>query len=78
MSVFLKVPPVLPKHLALEHLCMMASTSSIEKDSIATTQDCFKDCILASKISNQIHTKLREKKSCANSQLQILRNGCSG
>ena len=34
----------------------MASISSIEKDSIATTRDPFKKCILACKISNQMHT----------------------
>ena len=40
----------------------MASISSIEKDSIATTQDSFKDCILACKISNQMHTKFEKRK----------------
>ena len=34
----------------------MASISSIEKDSIITTQDSFKNCILACKISNKMHT----------------------
>ena len=32
-----------------EHLCTMTSISSIEKDSIATTTDSFKDCIIAGK-----------------------------
>ena len=39
----------------------MACRSSFEKDSIATTQDSFKDCILACKISNQMHTNFEKK-----------------
>ena len=41
---------------------MMTSISSIEKDSIATTPDFFKDCILACKISIQVHTNFEERK----------------
>ena len=40
----------------------MTSISSVEKDSIATTQDSFKDCILACKISNQMHTNFGKRK----------------
>ena len=40
----------------------MTSVSSIEKDSIATTPDFFKDCILACKISIQVHTNFEERK----------------
>ena len=36
--------------------------SSTEKDSIATTRDSFKDCILACKISNQMHTNFKKRK----------------
>ena len=46
----------------LEHSCKMASISSIEKDSIATTPDSFKDCLLACKISNQEHTNFQKRK----------------
>ena len=62
VGVFLQVPPIFRKHLSLEHLRKMASVSSIEKDSIATTQDSFKDCILASKINNQMHTNFEKRK----------------
>ena len=40
----------------------MTSISSIEKHSVATTPDSFKDCIIACKISNQVHTKLEKRK----------------
>ena len=40
----------------------MTSVSSIEKDSIATAPDSFKDCILARKISNQKHTNFEKRK----------------
>ena len=40
----------------------MASISSIEKDSIATTRDSFKDCILACKINNKMHTNFKKRK----------------
>ena len=40
----------------------MASISSIEKDSIATTGDSFKDCILACKIKNKMHTNFKKRK----------------
>ena len=40
----------------------MASISSIEKNSIATTPDSFKDCFLACKISNQEHTNFQKRK----------------
>ena len=61
-GVFLYVPPVFWKHLFLEHLCTMTSISSIEKDSIVTTPDCFKDCIIACKTSNHVHTNLEKTK----------------
>ena len=38
----------------------MASVSLIEKDSIATTWDSFKDCILARKIRNLRETSRKE------------------
>ena len=40
----------------------MSSLSLVEKDSIATTRDSFKDCILACKIRNQIHTNFEKGK----------------
>ena len=40
----------------------MSSVSSIEKDSITTTQHYFKDCIFASKISNQMHATFAKRK----------------
>ena len=40
----------------------MVSLSLIEKGSIATTQDSFKDCILACKIRNQMHTNFTKTK----------------
>ena len=43
----------------------MASISSVEKDSLATTRDLFKDCILASKIRNQMHNFEKRKVSQA-------------
>ena len=40
----------------------MTSVSSIEIDSITTTPDSFKDCLLACKISNQVPTNFEERK----------------
>ena len=40
----------------------MTSIIFIENNSIATTQDSFKDCILACKISNQVHTNFEKRK----------------
>ena len=40
----------------------MTSISSVEKDSIATTPDSFKDCILACNVSNQVHTNFQKRK----------------
>ena len=40
----------------------MASISSIEKGSIATTRDYFKNFELACKISNQMHTNFKKSK----------------
>ena len=40
----------------------MTSINSIEKNSTATTPDYFKDCILACKISNQVHTNFEKRK----------------
>ena len=62
VGVFLQVPPIFQKHLFLEHLSTMASISSIEKDSIATTRDSFKNCILACKIRNEMHTNFERRK----------------
>ena len=50
------------KHYFLEHLCTMDSINSIEKDSVAAAQDSFKNCILACKISNQMHTNFEKRK----------------
>ena len=36
--------------------------SSIKKDSVVTTRDSSKDCILACKISNQMHTNFEKRK----------------
>ena len=41
---------------------MMTSISSIEIDFKATTPDSFKDCILACKISSQVHKNCEERK----------------
>ena len=62
VSVFLYVPPTFQKYLFLEHLCTMTSVSSIKNDSIAATLDFFKDCILACKINNQVHTNFEKRK----------------
>ena len=62
VSVFLYVPPTFQKYLFLEHLCTMTSVSSIKNDSIAATPDSFKDCILACKINNQVHTNFEKRK----------------
>ena len=40
----------------------MASIGSIEKDSIATTRDSFKNCVLACKIRNEIDTNFEKRK----------------
>ena len=40
----------------------MASISSIEKDSIGTTRDSFKDCTLSCKISNQVYINFEKRK----------------
>ena len=40
----------------------MASISLIEKDSIVTTRDSFKNCILACKVSSQMHTNFEKIK----------------
>ena len=40
----------------------MTSISSFEKDSIATTPDSFKDCIIACKISNQVYANFEKGK----------------
>ena len=46
----------------LEHLCTMASISLIENNSIVTTWDSLKNCLLACKISNQMHTNFEKRK----------------
>ena len=40
----------------------MVSLDSFEKSYIATTRDPFKDCILACKIRNQMHTNFEKRK----------------
>ena len=40
----------------------MVSLSSIEKESIATSGDFFKDCLLARKVRNQIRKNFEKKK----------------
>ena len=40
----------------------MISISSIERDSIATNPGPFKDCLLACKIGNQVHTNFEKRK----------------
>ena len=55
----------------------MVSLSSIEKDFIATTRYSFKDCILAYKISNQMHANFEKKKFHKQSVVILLKNGCS-
>ena len=56
---------------------MMTSISSIEKDFIATTPDSFKDCILACKISNQVHTDLEKRKVIKQPVVMLFKNDCS-
>ena len=46
----------------LQHLCTMAFIGSNEKDFIASTRDSFKACILACKISNQVHTNFKKRR----------------
>ena len=75
MGIFLQVPPIFRKHFFLDHLCTMASLCSLEKDSITTTRDSFKHCILACKIRNQMHTNF--EKFHKQSVLSLLKNGCS-
>ena len=55
----------------------MNSISSIEKDSVATTPDSFKDCIIACKISNQVHTNLKKRKFNKQPVAILFRNDCS-
>ena len=59
----------------LKHLWTMASLSLIEKGSVATTRDSFKDCIPA--IINQMHTNFEKKKFHKQSVVILLKNGCS-
>ena len=77
VGVFLYCPPIFWKHLFLEHLCTMTSISSIEKHSVATTPDSFKDCIIACKISNQVHTNLEKRKFNKQPAAILFRNDCS-
>ena len=46
----------------LEHLCTVAFIGSNEKDFIASTRDSCKACILACKISNQVHTNFKKRR----------------
>ena len=50
------------KHRFLEYFSTMAFIGSVEKDSI-TTQDSFKNCVLACKISNQRHKSFEKRKT---------------
>ena len=61
----------------LEDLCTMVSLSSIEKDSIATTRDSFKDYILACKIRNQMYTNFEKRKVPQTVSGNIPQNSCS-
>ena len=54
----------------------MTSISSIEKDSLATTPDSFKDCILACKISNQVHTNFEKRKVPQAASAKFVQNDC--
>ena len=56
---------------------MMTSISSIEKDFKATTADSFKDCILACKISSQVHTNLEKRKAIKQPVVMLFKNDCS-
>ena len=55
----------------------MTSISSIEKDFIATTPDSFKDCILACKISNQMHKNFEKRKVPQAASGNLFKNDCS-
>ena len=62
----------------LEHLCTMATVSSLEKDFIATIRDYYKNCIFARKIIHQLHTQTsRTEELRKKSVLILLKNGCS-
>ena len=50
----------------------MVSLSSIEKDSITTNRDSFKDNIHSCKVRNQMHTNFVKTKVPI-----LLKNGCS-
>ena len=77
-AIFLYALPIFRKQLFLEHLCTIGSICSIEKDTMDTTRDSLKDCILACKISNQVQYKLWEKKSSHKHFVVILfKNDCS-
>ena len=77
VGVFLQVPPIFRKNLFLEHLCKMVSISSIEKDSIATARDSFKDCIFTCNISNKMHTNVEKRKVSQAARVILLKNCCS-
>ena len=53
---------IISKTPYLEHFCMMVLLCSIEKDSIAPTWGSFKNCVLACKIWNQMHTDFEKRK----------------
>ena len=55
----------------------MVFLSSIEKDSVATTRDFFKDCIFACKIRNQIHKNFEKEKFHKQPVVNLLKNGFS-
>ena len=55
----------------------MTSISSIEEDSIATTPDSFRDCILACEISNQVHTNFEKRKVPQAASGNFVQNACS-
>ena len=64
-----------PLALTLEYIRSRGSSSSAEQNNIVTIYDSSKDCILAYKIGNQIHTiKFKERKVPQYSFAQ--KNGC--
>ena len=76
VGVFLYVSPIFQKYIFLGHLGTMTSKCTIEKDSIATTPHYFKDCILACKISNQVHTNFEKKTFHKQPVVILFKNDC--
>ena len=71
LRAFLYILPMFSKYLLQEHLSTMVSISRIYRDSIVTTRDSFKYCILACKIENPMHKTFKKRKSSTSSQWEV-------